>query len=493
MCGILFYLGKSQLIKSKLNQSLETLDLRGPDNNSTLEITDNKTMLFSRLSINDVSSKGNQPLSKDNDYYLICNGEIYNHQELKNENEEFISNMKSKSDCEIIIYMYEKYGIEYTCSKLDGVFSFVLYDKKLNKIFIARDPYGVRPLFIGITENNDLLLCSEMKPISQFCSKIEPFKPGHYATINNDNPSLNYKKYHDYNFTFNNHSEAEIKKNIQNLLTKAVNKRLMSDRPIGCLLSGGLDSSLVSALTSKNYAPYTLNTFSIGMKGSTDLKYAKMAAEHIKSKHHNIELTTEDFLNAIEETIFVTESYDITTIRASVGNYLVGKYIKENTDCKVIYNGDGSEEIMGSYLWLGNIDNESDFYKENFKLLTEIHYYDVLRSDRSISDNGLEPRVPFLDKEFVKYVMSIHPKYKMFNDGKMEKQILRDAFNNTNLLPKEVLYRKKEAFSDGVSSTEKSWFQIIQEKLENDILDFETLTLISFSVYSISVRLNSSK
>ena len=471
MCGILFYLGKSQLIKSKLNQSLETLDLRGPDNNSTLEITDNKTMLFSRLSINDVSSKGNQPLIKDNDYYLICNGEIYNHQELKNENEEFISNMKSKSDCEIIIYMYEKYGIEYTCSKLDGVFSFVLYDKNLNKIFIARDPYGVRPLFIGITENNDLLLCSEMKPISQFCSKIEPFKPGHYATINNDNPSLNYKKYHDYNFTFNNDSEAEIKKNIQNLLTKAVNKRLMSDRPIGCLLSGGLDSSLVSALTSKNYAPYTLNTFSIGMKGSTDLKYAKMAAEHIKSKHHNIELTTEDFLNAIEETIFVTESYDITTIRASVGNYLVGKYIKENTDCKVIYNGDGSEEIMGSYLWLGNIDNESDFYKENFKLLTEIHYYDVLRSDRSISDNGLEPRVPFLDKEFVKYVMSIHPKYKMFNDGKMEKQILRDAFNNTNLLPKEVLYRKKEAFSDGVSSTEKSWFQIIQEKLENDISD----------------------
>ena len=245
----------------------------------------------------------------------------------------------------------------------------------------------------------------------------------------------------------------------------------MSDRPIGCLLSGGLDSSLISALVARNYEPYKLNTFSIGMKGSTDLKYAKLAAEHIKTKHHNIELSVDEFLEAIEETIYVIESYDITTVRASVGNYLVGKYIKENTDCKVIYNGDGSEEIMGSYLWLGNIDNEIDFYKENYKLLTEIYYYDVLRSDRSISDNGLEPRVPFLDKTFVNYVMSIPPKYKMFNDGKMEKQILRDAFNKTNLLPKEVLYRKKEAFSDGVSSTEKSWFQIIQEKLETSISD----------------------
>ena len=167
------------------------------------------------------------------------------------------------------------------------------------------------------------------------------------------------------------------------------------------------------------------------------------------------------------------ESYDITTVRASVGNYLVGKYIKENTDCKVIYNGDGSEEIMGSYLWLSNIDNEEDFYIENHKLLTEISYYDVLRSDRSISDNGLEPRVPFLDKKFVDYVMSIPPKYKMFGNGIIEKKILREAFEHTNLLPHEVLFRKKEAFSDGVSSQEKSWFQIIQEHLETQISDEE--------------------
>ena len=470
MCGILFFYGLDKYIHSQLNQSKDSLSLRGPDNTKELVISDEKKMIFSRLSINDVSSKGDQPFINNERYYLICNGEIYNHKELKNENEEFITEIKSQSDCEIIIQMYKKYGIYSTCKKLDGVFSFILYDKKLDKVFVARDPYGVRPLFIGTTDNNEILLCSEMKPISHLCEKINSFKPGHYAVIDNKK-NITYTEYHDYNFKFNNDSEQTIKETIQKLLSESVDKRLMSDRPIGCLLSGGLDSSLISALVARNYAPNTLNTFSIGMKGSTDLKYAKMAAEHIKTKHHNIELTTEDFLNAIEETIYVIESYDITTVRASVGNYLVGKYIKENTDCKVIYNGDGSEEIMGSYLWLGNIDNETDFYKENFKLLTEIYNYDVLRSDRSISDNGLEPRVPFLDKKFVDYVMSIPPKYKMFNDGKMEKQILRDAFNKTKLLPKEVLYRKKEAFSDGVSSTEKSWFQIIQEKLETSISD----------------------
>ena len=470
MCGILFFYGLDKYIDSQLKYSKESLNLRGPDNSKELRIDNDKKMIFSRLSINDVSSKGDQPFTNNDRYYLICNGEIYNHKELKMQNEEFISEINSESDCEIIIHMYKKYGIYQTCKSLDGVFSFILFDKLLNKVFVARDPYGIRPLFIGKTKDKEILLCSEMKPISQLCESIDSFKPGHYAVLDNKK-QITYTEYHNYNFKFNNDSEQTIKETIQQLLCESVDKRLMSDRPIGCLLSGGLDSSLISALVARNYAPYTLNTFSIGMKGSTDLKYAKLAADHIKTKHHNIELTTEDFLNAIEETIYVIESYDITTVRASVGNYLVGKYIKENTDCKVIYNGDGSEEIMGSYLWLGNIDNENDFYKENFKLLTEIYNYDVLRSDRSISDNGLEPRVPFLDKKFVDYVMSIPPKYKMFNDGKMEKQILRDAFNKTNLLPKEVLYRKKEAFSDGVSSTEKSWFQIIQEKLETSISD----------------------
>ena len=470
MCGILYYQGNKNVSKKQLLCAVKNLNLRGPDNNTLLEITNDKHMGFARLSINDVSSNGNQPLIKDNRYYLICNGEIYNHKILQQEND-FIT--QSGSDCEIIIHMYEKYGIEKTIQSLDGVFAFVLYDKIKNKILIGRDPYGVRPLFIGKTTDNELLLCSEMKPISNLCSNIEPFPIGSYGELEEDSCEITFHHYHNYDFKFNNDSEAEIKSNIRELFTKAVHKRLMSDRPIGCLLSGGLDSSLVSAIVARNYEPYTLNTFSIGMKGSTDLYYANLAATHIKSNHHNIELTNEDFLKAIEETIYMIESYDITTVRASVGNYLVGKYIKENTDCKVIYNGDGSEEIMGSYLWLSNIDNEEDFYKENHKLLTEISYYDVLRSDRSISDNGLEPRVPFLDKTFVDYVMSIPPKYKMFGGDIIEKKILREAFEYTHLLPKEVLFRKKEAFSDGVSSQEKSWFQIIQEHLESQISDEE--------------------
>ena len=485
MCGILYYQGYNDLSVNNIKQAIKTLDLRGPDNNNYYEINKTKHMGFARLSINDISSNGDQPLIKNNDYFLICNGEIYNHKELKKTND-FIT--QSNSDCEIIIHMYEKYGIEHTVQSLDGVFAFVLYDKILDKTYVARDPYGVRPLFIGQTSSNEILLCSEIKPIAKYCKHINPFQIGSYYELsNNQNNSLennldnfldniNYIKYHNYDFKINNDSIDTIKNNIKDLFINAVNKRLMSDRPIGCLLSGGLDSSLVSALVARNYEPYTLNTFSIGMKGSTDLYYANLAAKHIKSNHHNIELTNDDFLNAIEETIYMIESYDITTVRASVGNYLVGKYIKNTTDCKVIYNGDGSEEIMGSYLWLSNIDNEEDFYIENHKLLTEISYFDVLRSDRSISDNGLEPRVPFLDKTFVDYVMSIPSKYKMFGNGIIEKKILREAFETMDLLPYEVLFRKKEAFSDGVSSQEKSWFQIIQEHLETQISDKDFIT-----------------
>ena len=473
MCGIFFYQGCIDLSDKNINNAIKLLNLRGPDNNIYHSISKSKHMGFARLSINDVSSNGDQPLIKNDNYFLICNGEIYNHKELIEEND-FIT--QSNSDCEIIIHMYEKYGIEQTLKSLDGVFAFVLYDKVLDKTYIARDPYGVRPLFIGLTENNEICICSEVKPITDFCKKIVPFQIGSYLNLQENTNNFDYKQYHNYDFKFNNDDEATIKTNIRKLFIKAVNKRLMSDRPIGCLLSGGLDSSLVSALVARNYEPYKLNTFSIGMKGSTDLYYANLAAKHIKSNHHNIELTNDDFLNAIEETIYMIESYDITTVRASVGNYLVGKYIKNTTDCKVIYNGDGSEEIMGSYLWLSNIDNEEDFYVENHKLLTEISYFDVLRSDRSISDNGLEPRVPFLDKTFVDYVMSIPAKYKMFGDGIIEKKILREAFESMNLLPNEVLFRKKEAFSDGVSSQEKSWFTIIQEHLETQISDEEFKT-----------------
>ena len=476
MCGIIYYINTkyNDIDITDIEESIKSLSLRGPDNFKFYTLDNNNIIGFTRLAINDLSSNGDQPIIKNNRYYLICNGEIYNHKNLIKEYD-FICN--SSSDCEVIINLYQKYGIdniENMINSMDGVFSFILYDKVLNKTIVARDPYGVRPLFIGYTKNNEIIFSSEVKAITKFCKYILPFKPGSYSIFDhNINNELTYNIYHNYDFTYINDDYNTIKQTIKNLLIKSVKKRLMSDRPIGCLLSGGLDSSLISALVAQHFKPYTLNTFSIGMKGSTDLHYAKLAAEHIKTKHHSIELTNQEFLDAIEETIYITETYDITTIRASVGNYLVGKYIKKNTDCTVIYNGDGSEEIFGSYKWFSLIDNEEDFFKENFKLLKEIHYFDVLRSDRSISDNGLEPRVPFLDKTFVDYVMRIPPKYKMFGANIIEKNVIREAFDDINILPKEVLWRKKEAFSDGVSSVEKSWFEIIQDDLNLKISDEE--------------------
>ena len=473
MCGIICYLGNVDLDIGIIESSVEKLRLRGPDNNNTQIIDTMNIMGFARLSINDVSEKGNQPLV-DNDIYLICNGEIYNHKELR---EQYKLECKSDSDCEVIIKLYEIFGIEHIkemINKLDGVFSFVLYDKITKRTIVARDPHGVRPLFFGKTKNNEIVICSEIKPISGYCEYIEPYKPGSYSIIGHNSRNIEFINYYNYSFPLNSiDTYEEIKKNVRHLLINAVDKRLMSDRPLGSLLSGGLDSSLITALVNRHYKPYELNTFSIGMKGSTDLFYAQKAADYMKTNHHNIELSNDDFLKAISEVIYMIESYDITTVRASVGNYLVGKYIKENTECKVIYNGDGSEEIMGSYLWFSNIDNESDFYDENYKLLREISYFDVLRSDRSISDNGLEPRVPFLDKKLVEYVMGIPAKYKMFGDGVIEKKLLREAFEDDKLLPTEVLWRNKEAFSDGVSSNEKSWFKIIQENLETMISDVQ--------------------
>ena len=479
MCGIFAYLG-NRINSDILIKNFEKIKNRGPDN-SIINYVDNKVFLgFHRLSINDLSEAGNQPLyyPLDRNIILICNGEIYNHKQLITENDFQTS---SESDCEVILHLYKKYGIKKTVEMLDGVFAFVLFDKNENIVYAGRDPYGVRPLFMGTTENSknnsdqveelDILFSSEMKGISDISHIINPFKPG---TIW-DSKTGQYNRYHHYEYPINEPFTEDISNicsNVRNLLTDAVNKRLMSDREIGCLLSGGLDSSLIAALVAKNYKPYTLNTFSIGIKGSTDLVFAKKVADHIQSKHHHIELTEQDFLEAIEEVIYTIESYDTTTVRASVGNYLVSKYIREHSDCIVIYNGDGSDEVCGSYLYLKNAPSNEDFHQECINLLKEIHYFDVLRSDRSVSENGLEPRTPFLDKAFVKYYMSIHPSHRT-SENRIEKFILRESFNGTGLLPDDVLWRQKEAFSDGVSGKEKSWFEIIQDMVETKITDKE--------------------
>ena len=483
MCGIFAYIGDS-IDYEKLYYNFNKIKRRGPDSFQFMNMKSSIYLGFHRLSIVDQSKNGNQPF-KINGIYLICNGEIYNHNELKKQNN-FIT--KSNSDCEIIIHMYQKYGISDTIRNLDGVFAFMLYDSNLNKIFVGRDAFGVRPLFYGINKTQkEISFSSEMKSISNISDEVKQFKPGHYTVLNLD-PDTNkviddiyegrfyYWSWYDYPFDTNITNKMDIDEILYNIKTKlihAVEKRLMSDRPIGCLLSGGLDSSLICSIVSRLFKVNNkgvLNTFSIGLPGSTDLKYAKMVAEHIGSNHHEVILSEKDFLDAIPEVIYAIESYDTTTVRASTANYLIGKYIKENTDITVVYNGDGSDEQSG-YIYLANAPTLDDFHNECISLLKNIYYFDVLRSDRSISSNwSLEARTPFLDKDFVKFYMSIDPKLKNYNN-KIEKELLRKAFENDNFLPEDVLWRRKEAFSDGCSSNERSWHNIIKEHVDNIISD----------------------
>ena len=259
-------------------------------------------------------------------------------------------------------------------------------------------------------------------------------------------------------------------KEVNRTFREAVKKRLMSDREVCCLLSGGLDSSLVAALVSQHFPPYTLRTFSIGLKGSTDLEYAKTVADYIKSNHTSIELSHEEFLEAIEDVIWTIESYDTTTVRASVGNYLIAKYINENTDCKVVFNGDYSDEVTGGYKYMSKCDDPKEFHEETMRLVKNIHFFDSLRSDRCISSQGLEGRVPFADKAFVSAYLSIPVQERMSNN-RIEKYVLRKAFDDDNVIPQDVLWRKKEAFSDGVSAPVNSWHRIIQKYIDETYTD----------------------
>lgn len=457
MCGILFYQGNS-LNKEQLTEYLDNISLRGPDNQQ-IKIYNDKYFGFNRLSINGLDDISNQPFDIDN-IILITNGEIFNWKELLEENPEFKNNYITHSDCEIIIHMYNKYGIEETINKLDGEYAFVLYDKINDKLIVVRDHLGIRGLFIGFYEN-EIMIGSELKSIhSKF--NVKQFPPGHYSV------NGNIKQYFNYNFETIDYEYDFITNKINELLTKAVEKRLMSDRPIACLLSGGLDSTIICSIVKKLYNKQ-FNTYSIGLKDSIDLKYAKIAADYLGTNHTNIELEESDFLNAIEETIYVIESYDTTTVRASVGNYLISKYIKEHSNDTVLFCGDVSDEIFGSYRGFSLTKDSVLFKNENEKMLSNIHFFDVLRSDRSISNASLEARVPFSDKEFINFIMSIDPKYKMFDNLNMEKLILRKSF--IGYLPEELLFRRKEAFSDGVSSMDRSWFSIIQEHIDSIISD----------------------
>ena len=464
MCGIFSYKG-TKFNRDQLLDSIDLIKYRGPDNSRYEKIDRDIFFAFHRLSIVGISDLGNQPLElqDDNSLSLICNGEIYNYESLA---QQYDFNLTTGSDCEIILHMFNKFGIEKTLVQLDGVFMFSLYDKNTKILYSGRDPYGVRPGFIGF-DDSDVYISSEAKPLIKNCDKIIPFNPGSWWSSEKNE----FTKYHKLEHI--NINNSSIYSDVNSILKESVKKRLMSDRKIGCLLSGGLDSSLIAGLVAK-YIGKNLDTFSIGMPGSVDLHYADKVAKFISSNHHHVEISEQDFLNSIDKVIYNIESFDITTVRASVGNYLVSKYIKENTDCKVIFNGDGSDEVCCGYFYLKNAPNLISLQDESKRLVDEIYLFDVLRSDRSISSNGLEPRTPFLDKKFVEYYYSIPANLKTF-DGteKIEKFILRKAFEDDNVIPHDVLWRNKCAFSDGVSNKKKSWHHIISNHFDKIIKDSE--------------------
>jgi len=469
MCGFLTYFGNNIEEKDLENASLK-IQYRGPDNTQHVRVNENLFMSFHRLAIIDTSENGDQPLRhpEDPSLVLVCNGEIYNYKQLI---EDYNLNVDSGSDCEVILHLYKKFGMKKTVSMLDGVFAFCLYDTNKNILYAARDPHGVRPCFL-LVEEDFCALASEAKSLNPISTNVIPFQPGTWWSSEHPNVMTSY-------FNLEHHttidvSEKEACSEIKSLLTSAVRKRMMADREIGCLLSGGLDSSLISSLVASMCKdPKKLKTFSIGMEGSPDLEYAKKVAKHIGSDHHNVKLTQQEFLEAIEKVIYNIESYDTTTVRASVGNYLVSKYISENTNVKVVFNGDGADEVCMGYVYNINAPTLEDFHQENHRLLREIYLFDVLRSDRSISSNGLEARTPFLDKSFTEYYMSIPANMKTFEGEKPEKYLLRKAFEGENLLPAEVLWRNKCAFSDGVSSIKNSWHKTLQEFIDTQVTDEE--------------------
>ena len=484
MCGIFFVKKNEDVSAEKVYTEFEKSKNRGgipPDDTKFFEIGE-YYLGFHRLSINGLNTESNQPFFK-NGTYLICNGEIYNYKELYS----YIGiKPLTDSDCEIIIDLYQLYPIDYFINLLDGVFSFIIYDTQKNLVMVGRDPFGVRPLYYSHDYNN---FSSELKQINNLSTEtITQFPPGHFF-IKNDVTNVMKEtnlpnKYHTLTqyymplcSQFKNFVDERnyYKSLIRGTLINAVKKRLLSDRPIACLLSGGLDSSLITSIVVnllKEKPNIKLETFSIGLPGSTDLVYAKKVANYLDTKHTEILLTEDDFFNAIPEVIEKIESYDTTTVRASVGNYLISKYIYQNSEAKVIFNGDGSDELTGGYLYFHKAPNSLLFDFEVKHLLQNIHYFDVLRSDRSISSCGLEPRTPFLDKTFVNTYLSIPLYYRKPEGNEIEKKILRDSF--MEFLPTDVLYRKKEAFSDGVSGNDRSWYQVIAEKLDKiDIPIFE--------------------
>jgi len=481
MCGIFALLSRNYLAKyteSALYKNFYKLKNRGPELTKTTSITPNLYYGFHRLAINDLSYAGDQPMTfggknpTDDHLYLICNGEIFNHEALI---KKYGFKPRSHSDCEVILHLYQQFGIEKVVNEIDGDWAFVLYDKKKDVLFAGRDPIGVRPLFIGRDKKRDgTFFASEGKAICEFTNDLSQFPPGHFWT--SEKPQDFTRWWHlesaDKNSKNVIKTEEEALQVIDETLTEATIQRLLSDRPIGCFLSGGLDSSLITALVNK-YNPYTVNTYSIGMEGGTDIYYANKVAEYVKTNHHVVSFTPEEGISVVEKVIYMLETYDVTTIRASIGMYLLSKYISEKSKDIVIFSGEGSDEVTQGYLYFHNAPDYHSSAKDSQRLVNNLHYFDVKRVDRTVSGCGLEVRVPFLGKNFIQSYFRISPELRIPSYKKIEKYLVRKAFEKYDLLPKEVLWRVKEAFSDGISSLKKPWHTILGEMANKEISDSE--------------------
>ena len=475
MCGIvsIFNIKKqTHELREKALRMSQKIRHRGPDW-SGIYCGGSAILAHERLSIVDPESGGQPLFSPDRKVVLAVNGEIYNHQEIRRQYAGRYD-FQTGSDCEVILALYRDKGIDFL-EDISGIFAFALYDEEKDAFLIARDPIGVIPLYIGYDSDGTVYVASELKALEGQCERYEPFLPGHYYWSKEPGMKRYYHRdWFEYDAVKNNEASVDA---IRDALKDSVRRQLMSDVPYGVLLSGGLDSSVISAIAEKfsehriednsqtrAYWP-RLHSFAVGLKGAPDLAKAKLVADHIGTVHHEINYTIQEGLDAIRDVIYFIETYDVTTVRASTPMYLLARVIK-SMGIKMVLSGEGADEVFGGYLYFHKAPSAKAFHEETVRKLSKLHYYDCLRANKSLSAWGVEGRVPFLDKEFLDVAMRTNPDAKMCPGSTIEKKIVREAF--ADMLPAEIAWRQKEQFSDGVGY---SWIDTLKKITSEAVSD----------------------
>ena len=475
MCGIvsIFNIKKqTHELREKALRMSQKIRHRGPDW-SGIYCGGSAILAHERLSIVDPESGGQPLFSPDRKVVLAVNGEIYNHQEIRRQYAGRYD-FQTGSDCEVILALYRDKGIDFL-ENISGIFAFALYDEEKDAFLIARDPIGVIPLYIGYDSDGTVYVASELKALEGQCERYKPFLPGHYYWSREPGMKRYYHRdWFEYDAVKNNEASVDA---IRDALKDSVRRQLMSDVPYGVLLSGGLDSSVISAIAEKfsehriednsqtrAYWP-RLHSFAVGLKGAPDLAKAKLVADHIGTVHHEINYTIQEGLDAIRDVIYFIETYDVTTVRASTPMYLLARVIK-SMGIKMVLSGEGADEVFGGYLYFHKAPSAKAFHEETVRKLSKLHYYDCLRANKSLSAWGVEGRVPFLDKEFLDVAMRTNPDAKMCPGSTIEKKIVREAF--ADMLPAEIAWRQKEQFSDGVGY---SWIDTLKKITSETVSD----------------------